>query len=115
MKKTISTILLSVVSVLSADPSTLTPIFGRDSDFRNSKPSFEEASSPKLGFYYVRFVTAESMNSILPGLGIGYRRLAGDGAAIFRSAALVLPKRKMAKFFGRRQEHRISTICSQIK
>ncbi len=39
----------------------------------------------KQGFFYVRFAAAENNctqpSSVLPGLGIGYRRLAGHGAA----------------------------------
>jgi hypothetical protein len=45
----------------------------------------QEILPSKQGFYYVRFAAAESdfahAGSVLPGLGIGYRRFTGSGAA----------------------------------
>ncbi len=98
MKKIINTILLSAASLLSADPIGGF-ISGRNSDFMSAKPSFEETASPKLGFCYVRFVTAESMNAVLPGLGIGYRRLAGNGAADISVSGIGIAEKKTGKIF----------------
>lgn len=39
------------------------------------------------------------MNSILPGLGIGYRRLAGDGAADISISGIGVAEKKNGKIF----------------
>lgn len=86
MKKFLGTILLGLSSILSADivdPVLEMPSLNITSDFQ--APPFEEKPFAKPAFFYVRFAAAENNitrpDTPLPGLGIGYRRLAGDGAA----------------------------------
>jgi len=53
-------------------------------DSVNAKVPPPDASLPKMGYFYLRFATADTdmihSNAICPGIGLGYRRLAGDGA-----------------------------------
>lgn len=113
MKKFIGTILMCFASTLSADPSTLVPdvasgaiggaVSGMVSELQvPTKPSFEERIS-KPAFFYVRFAAAESdvtrMGSVLPGLGIGYRRLAGDGAADISISGIGYAEKKSGRIF----------------
>lgn len=97
MKKIISAFLIGFVSAVSADLPTNTvvdiasssaidnTISGTVSDLKMPTKSFSKEEPTKPAFFYVQFAAAETditrMHSVLPGLGIGYRRLAGDGAA----------------------------------
>jgi hypothetical protein len=96
MKKSIATILTGLVSILSADPVTEAAEIAASvtigasladaaSDIKIPEQPFQEPQVSKPAFFYVRFSAAESdvsrMSSPLPGLGLGYRRLAGNGAA----------------------------------
>lgn len=83
MKKIISTILMTVPVLIFADQpmNTTTAI----SDLSVANFPVQETQMDKQGFFYVRFAAAERdvmhTSSVNPGLGIGYRRLAGNGAA----------------------------------
>lgn len=83
MKKIISTILMAAPVLAFADQpiNTLTTI----SDLPVPNFPLQEPQIIKQGFFYVRFAAAERdvmhASSVNPGLGIGYRRLAGNGAA----------------------------------
>jgi hypothetical protein len=81
MKKSIS-YLLAFTSCLFANEISLSPIEPNVQTPINMKT--EATTTAKQGFFYLRFVTADSdlihANSICPGFGLGYRRLAGDGA-----------------------------------
>lgn len=74
MKKLFSVLLTAAAAVCSAQ-EPLAPL----------PPIPIETPKPKEGFFYVRFTAAEKdlvrPDSLLPGLGLGYRRLAGNGAA----------------------------------
>lgn len=83
MRKTLFTMLTATALFGFADESintfTTVPV-------EQSLPTLLSQSEfiARQGFFYVRFAAAESdlvhASSIYPGLGIGYRRLAGDGA-----------------------------------
>lgn len=79
MKNMILMILTALTTSAFADSSIQMPPYRQGWQFT------EEVPVVKRGFYYVRFTAVESdlvsPESILPGLGIGYRRLAGNGAA----------------------------------
>jgi len=85
MKKYIFTSLIAFAAVVSADQSIILPALTSEQMLPPNPLLQEEVPFEKRGFFYVRFAAAESdltrMSSILPGLGIGYRRLAGNGAA----------------------------------
>jgi hypothetical protein len=57
----------------------------------------------KQGFFYVRFAAAEKNlargSDILPGLGFGYRRLTGNGAADISISGIGISERKRNRFF----------------
>ena len=80
MKKIVFGTLMALIGVVSADPIADVPPV-------NLKigPSISVEKNNKQGFVYVQFSAADNIvtnpESILPGLGIGYRRLAGNGAA----------------------------------
>lgn len=83
MKKSILVYLFGA-NIIFAAPSSEIPL----SNVEMSKPSasLEEEEVFEKGFYYVRFATAESSfndagNTFVPGLGLGYRRRTGSGAA----------------------------------
>ena len=115
MKKLISTILIGLTSVVSADLITVIPdvavdvvshtiggaVSGVVSELKvPAIPS--EAPVAKPAFFYVRFAATEPdvihMNAILPGLGIGYRRLAGNGAADISISGIGYAEGKNSKF-----------------
>lgn len=90
MKKLVRFILIGSASVISADLSIADPapiIPSSTETTLNIAPEFKLAEKDKTpiaksAFFYFRFAAAEKeMDSVLPGLGIGYRRLAGNGAA----------------------------------
>src|SRR3989344_3263399 len=99
MKKTIFTILTAVISSAFADEPA---IFPYDLTSAPQLPPQETLVS-KQGFFYVRFATAEGdltrIGSILPGLGIGYRRLAGNGAADISISGIGRHERKKGEIF----------------
>ena len=79
MKKLITIVLISISALAYSNQQTLQSC--RES--LESKSNFlQESLSLKQGFIYIRFSTAEAnyAGGIHPGLGIGYRRLTGDGA-----------------------------------
>jgi hypothetical protein len=66
-------------------------------------PSLPETEVSKQGFFYVRFAAAESdfihASPVVPGLGIGYRRLAGNGAADISISGLGTAERKSGNVY----------------
>ncbi len=70
----------------------------------DSKLSFpnETKQSPKQGFFYVRFAAAEKKlkknSDILPGLGFGYRKLTGNGAADISISGIGIQEDRNSKF-----------------
>lgn len=111
MKKLISAILIGFVSVISADLPTNVAIdiasraiTGTVSGLETpTRPLFEDGPITKPAFFYVHFAAAESdvtqMHSLLPGLGIGYRRLAGDGAADISISGIGYAEKKNSRIF----------------
>jgi hypothetical protein len=116
MKKSIATILIGLFSTIVADPTPDAPVDAASkliigeavsdatSDLRFSIKSLsEEAQVSKPAFFYVRFAAAESdvarMSSLLPGLGIGYRRLAGNGAADISISGIGYGEKKNGQIF----------------
>ena len=91
MKKTILTILMATAAFADQPILDLPPI------------PLEEVLSPKEGFFYVRFAAAERdlshADSILPGLGVGYRRLTGDGAGDISIGGIGRHERKSGQIF----------------
>jgi hypothetical protein len=98
MKKLAGILFTGLCAVLSADlpvndvarEIASTAVNGAVSDATPSiqapaRPSVEDVSMARSGFFYVQFAVAENdlahMQSVLPGFGLGYRRLAGNGAA----------------------------------
>jgi len=76
----------------------------RNMDFQTlSDPYTEENFLEKNGFLYVRFSTAEGdlsqLNTPHPGLGLGYRRMAGEGAVDFSVSGLGHHEDKGKEFF----------------
>lgn len=65
-------------------------------------PDFSDSIS-KQAFFYVRFSTAEGdlmdVSSVHPGLGIGYRRLAGNGAVDISVSGLGYSQDSGREFF----------------
>lgn len=57
----------------------------------------------KTGFFYVRFAAAEDnlahAAALVPGLGIGYRRLAGNGAADISFSGIGINAHKNSRYF----------------
>lgn len=116
MKKTIAIILLGLSSVVSADlvqdavvDTASTIVVGKaiseatSSPESQIKPHFEKAEASKPAFFYVRFTAAESdvarMGSVLPGFGVGYRRLAGNGAADISISGIGAQEKKNAQLY----------------
>lgn len=104
MKKLIFAILISLSAFASVDEPirTLSSTIG-DLD---SIPSYQPAPETKVskqGYYYVRFSAAESdfqrFGTILPGLGLGYRRLAGSGAADLSFSGIGRKEKQNDRFF----------------
>ena len=64
-------------------------------------PSIEQKA--KTGFFYVRFAACEKdmirADALLPGLGIGYRRLAGNGAADISVSGIGIAEKKNGRIF----------------
>ena len=98
MKKLICTILTSAATLA----------FGQDPivvEYNNSMPPLpsEEISTSKSGFFYVRFATGERdlarLDSVLPGFGLGYRRLAGDGAIDISTSGILREQGKGGQAF----------------
>ncbi len=109
MKKLICTTLIGLTSILSADLATdvaldlnTHAITSVVSDVK-MPVSAQEKPINKSGFFYVRFAAAQSdfsqIDSLLPGLGIGYRRLAGDGAADISFSGIGRNERKNGRLF----------------
>jgi hypothetical protein len=93
MKKTLCGLLIIGSSLFSSDPQLVAPaiaigamITKKSDDLKPIDNSpFEMKKETQSGFSYVRFTAGEGdlsrVGSFLPGFGLGYRRLAGDGAA----------------------------------
>ena len=101
MRKTLFTILTATALCGFADESTdtLTTVPMLKSPI--NRP-FENEFIARQGFVYVRFAAAESdlihTSSLYPGLGIGYRRLAGDGAADISVSGIGHAERRRDRF-----------------
>ena len=82
MKKTFSYILIAAAALGWADVP-LSDLSSSNQLLNATIPS-QELNLSKQGYFYLRFSTADSdvidANSVCPGVGIGYRRLANDGA-----------------------------------
>ena len=83
MKKVLFSILTIATSCAFADEAP--GVFPSSLPYQAPKL---ELVAPKQGYFYLRFATAESdlahsAGAVSPGLGLGYRRLAGDGAIDF--------------------------------
>jgi hypothetical protein len=102
MKKALFTALLASTT-LFAEPSLELSLPPLDLNLPITPLIPEEISIAKQGFFYVRFAAAESdlirMSAIVPGLGIGYRRLSGTGAADILFSGLGRAEHKSGKFF----------------
>lgn len=89
--KASSGVIREVISDAAFDIKTPTKLFS------------EEMQVSKPAFFYVRFAAAESdvarMGSVLPGLGFGYRRLAGSGAADISIGGIGYKEAKNGKIF----------------
>ncbi len=103
MKKTLFTILMATAVFAFSDESTnmLTSVSGLQSPSPLSPLSPQAAQTAKQGFFYVRFTAAENdltdPSALLPGLGIGYRRLAGSGAADISISGIGHAERKSGR------------------
>jgi len=82
MKKIFISILIGAAAFSFAD-APLT-VLSSPEQLLNDKMPPQEMTVSKQGYFYLRFATADSdlvfANSLCPGLGLGYRRLANDGA-----------------------------------
>lgn len=93
MKKTFLAILMATTAVAFADQPILDlpPI------------PLEKVLPAKQGFFYVRFAAAERdlahVDSILPGLGVGYRRLTGRGAGDISIGGIGRHERRSGQIF----------------
>jgi len=98
MKKIVLTILTAAAALGFSEEPVIAP-----TPLPDLKPVLQEKELPKQGFFYVRFSTAERdlahVGPILPGLGIGYRRLAGDGAADISINGIGRAERKNGQIF----------------
>lgn len=109
MRKLIATILIGLFSSVSADGVSADMVSRAAthetiSDIKIPIQSFSEnIQVSKSGFFYVRFAAAENdmarMDSVLPGLGIGYRRLAGNGAADISISGIGHSEKKNGQIF----------------
>ena len=76
---------LDMAPQLYSSPIVTEVVSNAFSDSKMAEKNIYEREPPsKTVFYYVRFAVAESnlaqMNPILPGFGVGYRRISGDGS-----------------------------------
>ncbi len=102
MKNVLFALLLTATAFVSAEPLTIAPEFTLP-----LQPAPEYAlvpiSSLKEKFFYVRFAAAERdvtrPGEPLPGLGIGYRQLAGNGAADISINGIGIAERKKSQIF----------------
>ncbi len=104
MRKIIVTTLMAASVAFAAEPSIdnadvtpeIAPVFVCEA--LSSTPPVPETAFSKQGFFYVRFAAAESdlihATSVVPGFGVGYRRLAGNGAADISISGLGVAERK---------------------
>jgi|JI9StandDraft_1071089.scaffolds.fasta_scaffold32636_2 hypothetical protein len=115
MKKLIPTILMGFTSLLSADLVDvhssildITPAPVKQtlvvSDLKPLTTTFEkEVLIAKPAFIYFRFAAAERdvirPDTLIPGIGIGYRRLAGNGAADVSVNGIGYASRKEGQVF----------------
>lgn len=102
MKKSILSAFLVMSICAFTDSSINVPNSISDPQFQSNLHP-KEAPTTKEGFFYVRFAAAENnltyLTSIVPGLGLGYRRLSGDGAADISITGLGHKENKSARFF----------------
>lgn len=101
MKKTLFAILTATTLLGFADePTDLLKIAPARRSLFNSP--FSNESIDREGFVYVRFAAAENdllhTSPVYPGLGIGYRRLAGDGAADISISGIGHAERRRDRF-----------------
>ncbi len=100
MKKIILAFLIITSGIAFAEEQiTLpTPI----TEFKPMTTLPEPEKLDKKGFFYVRFTAMEgdiaNAGSVLPGLGFGYRRLAGTGAADISISGIGRKEHKNARF-----------------
>lgn len=109
MKKTIFTLLTAMTSLAFAnEPLPTAPSYSElKLDYPDLKPAenplSEETKSLKQGFFYVRFTAANKDLSydynVVPGLGVGYRRLAGNGAADISFNGIGRAERRSGQLF----------------
>ncbi len=80
MKKTILALLVSTIAFANETIDPITPNVLIDPQTR-----LQDIQGEKNGYFYVRFSTAEGdlahAAAPVPGIGLGYRRIAGNGAA----------------------------------
>ena len=80
MKKSYYSVLLAITSLFATDSDSLDNMFLE----RLPHPNYPIENIEKTGFTYVRFAAAEDLpfqtDSLIPGLGLGYRRLTKNGA-----------------------------------
>ena len=84
MKKTITSMLLAAAALVNAREPTVSNTM---SNFSINAPRIMEENTPKSGFSYFRVAAADSYPTqsvksvqVVPGLGVGYRMAAGQGA-----------------------------------
>lgn len=104
MKKFIFTTCLTTMAVFGfAEPAA--PTLTQSPDLQSLTPPqpAQESALPKQGFLYLRFAAAENSilhpQSLLPGLGLGYRRLAGNGAADISITGIGYQEHRNWQFF----------------
>jgi hypothetical protein len=105
MKNSFFALLLSLTTTaLFAEPSiqipTSTPTFVIEPDFPRALPD-QETLIQKQGFFYVRFIAGEHSFAAapVPGLGLGYRRLAGDGTADISFSGIGISEYRNSRYF----------------
>ncbi len=107
MKNSFFTLLasLTATSIFAQESATLpAPAPVAVSEFNQlSTPPAQQLVSPKQGFFYVRFTAGEHdmarATSPVPGLGLGYRRLAGDGTADISVSGIGISEHRKSRYF----------------
>jgi hypothetical protein len=98
MKKSFFAAMMALTASIFADPA-LSAI----PETQAPSQLFETSSPPKQGFLYVRFAAGENDMAqaapLAPGLGLGYRRLVGDGAADISFSGIGISEHSNSQYF----------------
>jgi hypothetical protein len=106
MKKSLFASLLSLTAMAFAEPTIAIPdaTSAIATEIKsNSIPPSQKMNELKQGFFYVRFAAGEhnmaQTSALVPGLGLGYRLMAGDGAADISFSGIGFFEHRNARYF----------------